>query len=152
MVERIAVLQAGYLDQCTRLFVEVFNGEPWKEDWTWMAAKGRLGEVLGTPGYYGLVALDGPAVGFAAGYCETGYAGKVFYLKEMCVDAARQRQGIGRLLLGELQQRLARCGVVHMYLLTRRGGPAESFYAGAGYRASQRTVLMSRNLSAVAGC
>ncbi|NKB67111.1 MAG: GNAT family N-acetyltransferase [Candidatus Latescibacteria bacterium] len=152
MRERITVLQTGYLDECTRLFVEIFKGEPWREDWTWMEAKSRLGEILATPGYYGLVALDGPVVGFAAGYCETSYTGSVFYLKEMCVDSTRQRQGIGRHLLEVLQDRLARCGVVHMYLLTRRDEGAESFYAGAGFRTSQRTVLMSRNLTEVAGC
>ena len=139
----------GHLDGCARIFSSIFNEEPWNEPWTVQTARGRLAEALATPGAYGLVQL-GPAVeAFVVGYGEQGYDGRVFYIKEMCVATNLQRQGIGTILMQELQNALSTEGYGHVYLLTHREGAAAAFYGQQGYRTSKRTVVMSRALQVV---
>jgi len=145
-MERIVALTAENLDDCALLFMQVFNGEPWCEDWTLEAARERLREILGTPGAVGLACADERVIGLIAGYCERSIGGPVFYLKEMCVHPDWQHQGIGTRLLRRLECRLKQSGVGQVYLLTRRNGPAEEFYAASGFRTSERMALMSRHL------
>ena len=85
-------------------------------------------------------------MGLVAGYCERDASGHVFYLKEMCVCADRQRQGIGARLLAALEEQLQKGGVRQIYLLTHRDGPAEAFYAANGFRTSERMALMTRRV------
>ena len=145
-MERIVALTARNLDECAFLFMQAFSGEPWCEDWTLGAARERLREILGTPGAVGLACVDEKVIGVVAGYWERSIRGSGFYLKEMCVDSEWQHQGIGIRLLRQLEYRLKQSGVEHVYLLTRRNGPAEAFYAASGFRTSERTALMARNL------
>lgn len=122
------------LDDCARLFATVFSAPPWDEGWTLAAARARLAEILKTPGAAGLAWVEEKPVGLVAGYCERDAGGHMFYLKEMCVRPDRQRQGIGARLLAAWEERLRKSGVRQIYLMTRRGGPAEAFYAANGFR------------------
>ena len=142
----LCALTAADLGACAEVFVEAFGGSPWNEPWTWEQARRRLAEALGTPAALGVAARRGPAVGFALGFGEQGYDGRVFYLKEMAVRPAWQRRGVGRALLRQLEERARQRGYRHLYLLTRRGTPALGFYRGAGFRESARAVLLSKGL------
>ena len=141
-----ALTQAD-LGACADVFVEAFGGAPWNERWTWEQARRRLAEALGTPAALGVtVRRRGQAVGFALGFGEQGYDGRVFYLKEMAVWPAGQRRGTGRVLLQQLGERVRQRGYRQLYLLTRRGTPALDFYLGEGFRESARTLLLSKRL------
>jgi GNAT superfamily N-acetyltransferase len=50
-----------------------------------------------------------------------------------------QRTGVGTRLLRHLEERLRQTGSGTVYLGTRRGTPAEAFYAKHGYGASAET-------------
>lgn len=143
---KFARWDTGDIAVCARLFVEVFTAEPWREPWTEATASARLREVDDTPGALGVVCRGRAALAFAAGYAESSYSGKVFYLKEMCVHRAWQRRGVGGQLLDFLQAELAKEHVRHVYLLTRAESPAAAFYAGSGFVTSRRTQLMSKNM------
>ena len=142
----LVALTDSQLDGCARLFTAVFNAPPWNESWTLVAARSRLVEILKTPGAAGLAWVEEKPVGLVAGYCERDAGGHVFYLKEMCVCPDWQRQGIGGRLLTGLEERLRKGGVRQIYLLTRRDGPAEAFYAANGFRTSGRMALMTRQV------
>lgn len=131
---------------CARLFVDVFTAEPWCEPWSETAACARLREVGDTPGALGVVCREGEVLAFAAGYAETSYSGKVFYVKEMCVHRSWQRRGVGGQLLDFLLAELAGENIKHVYLLTRVDSPAAAFYTGHNFVISGRTQLMSKNM------
>ncbi|MBW4630802.1 MAG: hypothetical protein KME30_02515 [Iphinoe sp. HA4291-MV1] len=46
MSGKIQTFTAEHLDKCANLYVEVFNGEPWNEQWTIETARLRLLEIL----------------------------------------------------------------------------------------------------------
>jgi len=138
---------AEHLDSCAGLYLDVFNGEPWNDHWTFETARKRLLDMLHTPGFAGLVAWDDGPVAFAAGYREQWQERTVYFLKEMCVRADLQGKGIGTALLEHLESELSsRWGVSSVYLLTMRGDQADAFYSKNGYRANERMILMSHRL------
>jgi ribosomal protein S18 acetylase RimI-like enzyme len=140
---RYRALQRDDLKTCAEVFVEVFNGPPWNEDWSVSSALPRLTEIAGTPGFEGLKVLSGDRMtGFLMGYIESFDAGGDFYLKEMCVLPDMQRRGIGTALLDQLKARLIEKGAEKLYLLTARDGPAAQFYEKNGFYTSDKMIMM----------
>lgn len=103
MSEEIYLFTQQHLDECTFLFVEVFNNQPWNESWTFETAKSLLSQIINTPGFIGLtLQKQGKILGFVIGCCEQRDKSKNFYLKEICVSSNKQRQGIGTKLIQRL--------------------------------------------------
>lgn len=138
------LFQESDLETCTGLFVETFAGEPWNETWHPETVRARLLQILLTPGFVGAVSLsaDGGITGFVLGFLEPWHEGSHFYLKEMCVHARCQRQGIGTRLLAFLKKELQARGATRIYLLTARGDLSEAFYSACGFYTSPKMILM----------
>jgi ribosomal protein S18 acetylase RimI-like enzyme len=81
------------------------------------------------------------------GWNERWTRGWHFHLKEMCVATALQRQGIGRRLIDELENRLAGRGVHRVFLETGESAPARRFYEASGYR-NFRLVSLAKSIEA----
>lgn len=146
MAERIEAFGADHLGGCARLLVAAFNAEPWNDSYTHDTAKAQLDWHLRVPGFLGLISVNDGVLAFAIGYVEPTDVGDVFNLSIFCVRPDVQRIGVGTRLLRHLEERLAEAGVKTVYLGTRRGTPAEAFYAMHGYGASAEDIEMSRDL------
>lgn len=148
--EEYRVFTPDDLDACAHLYVDVFNAPPWRNGWTMRTATVHLLDLFDTPGFFGVVATQtkaGLPIAFLAGHREQWPDRTTFHLKEVCVRADLQGQGIGTRLLKYLESELAtRMGVATLYLATMRDSPAESFYRKNGYRIQERIVLMSRRI------
>lgn len=143
----IRPLEERHMPAATRLYVEVFNAEPWNDRWTYSTAFTRLQNTFNTPGAFGLVAEPDHPIGVVIGYIEQWYDGQHFYLKELFVARERQRSGIGTSLMRQLEDALKQQSVDRVYLLTETSGPAADFYAKRGYYRSPKTALMAYRLS-----
>ena len=147
MLEEINLFTEKNLDECTFLFVEVFNKKPWNESWTFETAKSLLSQILNTPGFIGFILQkQGIILGFVVGYWEQRDKSKNFYLKEICVSSNKQRQGIGTKLIEHLVYRLNEIDVNLIYLLTMKDEYAEVFYSKKGFLASHRMIMMTKHL------
>ncbi|MFD2080108.1 Ribosomal protein S18 acetylase RimI [Actinopolymorpha cephalotaxi] len=141
----IDAFEAEHLDTAARLFVAVFNAAPWNDSWSEASARARLADVVGTPGFVGVTLVDGAELGgFAIGHTEQWFTGRHFLLQEMCVRADLQRKGAGTALLGALEAHLG--DVEQIYLLTEQNGAAHRFYQHRGFRAAQRTGVMTKRI------
>jgi aminoglycoside 6'-N-acetyltransferase I len=139
------LFEAKDLGRCVELFVSTFAQTPWNEIWEPGVVHARLEQIVLTPGAQGAVILtDGEITGFALGISEPWHEGSHFYLKEMCISHAHQRQGLGTRLLEFLTSELRNQGAVRIYLLTARGDMSEAFYAKAGFYTSPKMILMAR--------
>nr|WP_316046002.1 hypothetical protein [Planococcus glaciei] len=58
----INYVEESDLLRCTDVFIEVFNSEPWNDEWKPEKAKQYLLDFYHTPGFLGLVALEGEEV------------------------------------------------------------------------------------------
>jgi GNAT superfamily N-acetyltransferase len=142
----IEPFSGGHLERCARLFVATFGAEPWNEPWTLETGSARLRELLGSPGFLGLVCLTGDEVlGFAAGCLWQHAWGRLYFLHEMCVEEGWRGRGVGGVLLGRLEEELAG-KAVRVFLLTGRDSAAEAFYGGHGYLADEELVAMIKDL------
>ncbi|SDT07944.1 GNAT family N-acetyltransferase [Actinopolymorpha singaporensis] len=146
----IDVFKADRLDAAARLFVSVFNAEPWNDRWSEASVRARLADVVATPGFVGVALQAGQDLhGFAIGHTEQWFTGRHFLLQEMCVRTDLQRQGVGAALLDALEARLV--DVEQIYLLTEqdgaaRRGAAQRFYERCGFRAARRTGVMTKRI------
>ncbi len=144
---KIQPIEHQHVASCATLFLTVFNSPPWNETWPANAAVKRLEDLSNTPGFYGLMAVDGTeVVGSAMGHTEQWDRGQHFYLKEMCVVPHRQHSGIGSMIMQALCDDLGAMQVERIYLLTAHSSPAESFYRTQGFHVSQKMVMMGKYL------
>jgi GNAT superfamily N-acetyltransferase len=139
-------LAEHHLSAAARLYVDVFNAEPWNDAWTVDTAQKRLSDMLATPGAFGLVVRPHDPVAVLIGYSEQWYDGTHFYLKEMYVASRHQGTGIGTRLIRRLEHVLRQQGVDRVYLLTERSGPAADFYARLGFYRSEKMAMMAHRL------
>jgi aminoglycoside 6'-N-acetyltransferase I len=146
---KIVPVTTGRLDACVRLYVSVFNSEPWNDRWTSESARARLADTFGIPGFLGLAAVDddgGDVLGMILGHSEQWFDGRQFSLKEMWVRAELQGTGVGSALLRHLEKPLRTMSVGNVYLVTLTESAAEAFYAKHGYATSSRMGLMAHRL------
>ncbi len=146
MSERIEAFGEDHLDECAELLVAIFNAEPWNDSYTTNSARKQLAWHLRVPGCLGLVSTEDGIVAFAIGYREPTDVGDVFNLSIFCVRPDVQRTGVGTRLLRQLEESLTEARVKTVYLGTRRGTPAEDFYAKHGYGVNEEDIEMSRDL------
>lgn len=130
------------IDGHAALLVEVFSQEPWCESWAFENAHDRLLCYKNAPYFLGLSAIDnGELIGFVFGNFEPYQKSLQYIIKEMCVKTKKQRTGVGKKLLSELNSLLKQSNASTSYLLTRKGSPAESFYLNSGYLLSESMGL-----------
>ncbi len=122
------------------LWREVFPGAPaWNHPETDIRRKLAVQREL-----FLVASLEAQLVGTAmAGY--DGHRGWVYYV---AVSPRHRRQGIGRALMREVEQRLARLGCPKLNLQVRASNDqVVAFYRRLGYRVEER-ISMGKRLAA----
>lgn len=133
--------------KCTETFIEVFNQEPWNDNWSPEKAGRYLLDFYRTPGFIGILAMEGEEVlGFLFGVQRIWWSGDEFFIHEMCVRGGQQKRGIGKALLKRLENELEVRSITHLSLLTDRGIPAEGFYKKNGFAEIERLVFLSKGI------
>ncbi len=140
----LRTLEESDLDECVELFVSTFAQPPWSEVWERDVVRSRLDQIFRTPHSLGAVIGETTIAGFALGFSEPWHEGSHFYLKEMCIDHTRQRQGLGTKLMEFLSMELSDRDTKRIYLLTARDDLSEAFYSKIGFYTSPKMILMAR--------
>lgn len=136
------------LELCVELFMDVFNKEPWNDQWTYDRAKLYLMNYVDTPGFIGVVSAHEAAIsGFIFGVSKYWWKGNEFFIHEMCVRTEHHRSGTGTNMLQFLEQLLIQEGIQDMALLTNRDIPAEKFYMKNGFKEIKRLVFLAKNIN-----
>ncbi|WP_029192868.1 GNAT family N-acetyltransferase [Paenibacillus harenae] len=144
----IRLFQLEDLDKCTKLFCDVFNGEPWNDRWLDHTASEYLLDIVNTPGFIGMIAIkDGEIIGFIFGYRKKWWENDEFFINEMCVNSMLQGRGTGSAMFESLEAELLERGITTITLLTDRDVPAERFYKKNGFSEIERIVFLAKNLT-----
>lgn len=144
---RIEKLDEKHLKECSRMYVETFNSEPWNDNWNEVASYKRLKDIYDTPGFLGLGVFDqGQLKGAVLGNIEQWYEGYMYNLKEMFVNQENKRNGIGSYLIVGLEKRIKELGVNSMSLFTSRGDLTEKFYIKNGFITEEDMIMMHKNI------
>jgi len=134
------------LESCAALYSRVFSGAPWSEKWSKEKAHERISHFFNSKGFVGLLSENKNITGFVLGNTEPFVDGSWFYLREMCVDANYQGQGVGSTLLNELKEKLVIRAIRNIYLATEREIPAASFYEKNGFSQENKMVFYYKKL------
>lgn len=144
---RIEKLDKKYLKECSRMYVETFNSEPWNDNWNEVTSYKRLKDIYDTPGFLGLAIFDqGQLKGAVLGNIEQWYEGYMYNLKEMFVKQGNKRNGIGSYLIVELEKMAKELGVNSITLFTSRGDLTEKFYIKNGFITEEDMIMMHKNI------
>ena len=126
------------LEDCARLFREVFAEPPYRESWSAAQALDYLERFWRFDPEHCLLALDGEEVtGAMFGYCYPWRNRVNYYIQELFVRADRRRSGRGRGLIRHLLDSLGGTRA-SISLIANRTTPAAKFYEELGLRQHQR--------------
>lgn len=142
---QIANMELSDVAEYAKLFVSVFNSEPWNDKWTEETAVLRLENMMKTNTFIGKALYsENELIGFIYGQKEYYFNGIHFQIQEFCVKQIEQGKGFGKLLLQSLKEELTRIGdVVNIYLITSKGDRTEGYYQRRGFVTSDNMVLMT---------
>ncbi|YCA44953.1 GNAT family N-acetyltransferase [Bacillus sp. JZ8] len=140
-------ISTSNLEKCIELYREAFKQPPWNENWSYEAAKERLTDLLHTPQMLGfLFEEEGEAVGLAAGNFKRTYAGRTFYLAELCVSVAKSGRGYGSTMLQLLEEEVVKSGGNKIDLHTSANGRAKKFYEKHEYDVKKDRITLTKHL------
>jgi aminoglycoside 6'-N-acetyltransferase I len=135
------------LRKCTNLLINVFNHEPWNNNWSIEGATQYLVDYIQTPGFRAFVAEEETEIrGFIFGFRKRWWKGDEFFVNEMCVQIDNQRSGIGTRLINYLEGELLSEGIKNITLLTNREIPAEEFYKKNGFSEINRIIFLYKRI------
>lgn len=143
---KIINMQTDRLEEYAKLYVSVFNEEPWNDSWTDEKARIRIGDMMCTNTFVGkAIYEEGMLIGMIWGQREQYFDGIHFQLQEFCVRTDFQQKGYGKALLLELKEELNQIGVTNIFLITSRQESTEGYYQKRGFRTSDFMIVMSQN-------
>lgn len=142
----IVNMELSDVAEYAKLFVSVFNSEPWNDLWTEETAVLRLENMMRTNTFIGKALYsENELKGFIFGQKEYYFNGIHFQIQEFCVKQNEQGKGFGKLLLQSLKEELTRIGVVNIYLITSKGDRTEGYYQRRGFVTSDNMILMTND-------
>ena len=144
---RIEKLDKIHLKECSEIYRETFNSEPWNDKWNETTSYRRLKDIYSTPGFFGLVAFEGDEIKAAVlGNLEQWYEGYMYNLKEMFVKQEEKRNGMGTKLMIKLEESIKELGAESVTLFTSRGDLTERFYLKNKYFTVEDMIMMYKNI------
>lgn len=130
------------------LFISVFTGEPWNDDWSDSKQLDQYIEDLCGQGYslaFGLYD-DGELIGLSMGYIKHWYTGTEYIINELCIKTDRQGSGAGSFFLTQIEKAIKEMGLKQIFLLTDRDVPAYHFYKKNGYAEVSSLVPFAKSI------
>jgi len=144
---KVEKLDVSHLKECSLIYVETFNGEPWNDKWDTTTSYKRLEDIYNTPGFVGMVVYDEEKLlGAVLGNLEQWFEGYMYNLKEMFVKQDEKGKGIGSLLMMALEKSLSQLGTTSISLFTSKGDLTEKFYLKNGYSQEEDMIMMCKSL------
>lgn len=140
-IERIESREA--LQQCAVLLTEVYNAEPWNDNWTEETALEKLEYSFNAPKFFGLMAWEEThLLGCCVGNIEPYFMGDYFYLRDMFVSVSSQRKGVGSQLINSLKEYLETFDIKAIILFTSSEHFTFNFYQKNDFKIMEGMCIM----------
>ncbi|MBQ3864586.1 MAG: GNAT family N-acetyltransferase [Clostridia bacterium] len=132
----------------TKVFLDVFTGDPWNDDWSDRTQlDAYITDLAGQDRSLTLGWFDGETlVGLAMGNIRHWYSGTEYYIDEFCIHPARQGQGEGTAFLQAIEEYLKQNGIYQIFLQTEADVPAYGFYTKRGFTEQKGHVSFAKEL------
>lgn len=80
------------------------------------------------------------------GHIKHWYSGTEYYIDELCIDTAKQGQGIGTFFMNSIEKACRELELTHIFLLTEDNVPAFEFYKKNGFYKLENNVAFSKEI------
>lgn len=119
---------------CVPAMIAAYNGVPWDNHWDEHTAARYLGEFHSHARATGFVdERDGRIAGAIFAHGKTWYTHDEVFVDELFVHRNYQGQGIGKALLGRMEEYCRENALAGVTLLTDQRMPSAEFYRRMGY-------------------
>lgn len=146
-MNNIITIENEHILECSELYVNVFNAEPWNDKWTLETAHKRLNDIFISPNFEGALYVEDDKIkGAIFGNYEQFYKGVHFNLREMFVANECQGKGIGSKMLNEFEKRLRGIGVTTVILFTSKGNKTSKFYSKNNFSQLDSMAMMGKDI------
>ncbi len=133
---------------CSELFYDVFTSSEWNFEWlTKDKAYNYFMDMFNTPNFQGFLLIDkDKAVGGCVGIGNPHFVNNQFEIKEIFINPALQKKGLGTLFLNKVENRLMDMDYQVITLYTQRKIPAFKLYKNENYSELSDTTHMIKVL------
>lgn len=147
IITKISAIEEKDLRTCAEIYADVFNSEPWNDNWSIETAYNRLRDIYVSPKFIGVMYTNNGVIkGAAFGNCEQWYEGMHLNVKEMFVSSELQGQGIGTLLLNEIESEAKKTDVRTIILFTEKNCKTDDFYKKNGFSELDFMSMLEKNI------
>ena len=135
------------LQNCCKLFTNVFNNPPWNDEWTTETARTYLRELIDHKRFLGYTLWENDTlIGAVFSHMKNHYRGEEILVDELFVSPDCQRKGYGMLLMDEIEKYARENSFISVTLLTGAGKPAFMFYEKRGYKHLNYLAFMHKRM------
>ncbi len=135
------------IDDCTELFINVFNSEPWNDEWTLAKAIDLFKDFFNTPGFIGFKGIqNNKTIAVCIGHVKKWRKSSEYYIEEYFISPELQHKGFGTDFLKKIEEQLVLGAIRKITLLTARNTPAEKFYKKNNFINLDFMTLMKKDL------
>ncbi len=135
-------------EEIAELFANVFTQELWNDDWS---DREQLRHYIhdltgqGNSLTFGLY-QDEELVGVSMGRVQHWYEGMEYCVDELCVRTGCQGQGLGTVLVEEIEKACIGLGLAYIFLMTESNVPAFGFYKKLGFYQLEKNAAFAKKL------
>ena len=132
---KIKMIEPIELEDLVCMFLTVFNGPPWNDEWERSKAEQYLSSFIANPSFLGFSAhQDERLIGACFGEKRYWWEGDEYFINEIFIDKSVQKRGFGSKFIYEIQKELLQKGIRAITLLTDRDSLSDKFYIKNGFQ------------------
>lgn len=130
----------------TKIFLNVYIGPPWNEEWDETRAEAYLRGFINNPSSISYLAYDkDQLIGACIGERKSWWQGDDYYINEIFIDKTFQKKGLGSSFLNLIQDELKERGIRTITLLTNKGTSSDNFYKVNGFKDKEALTFKYKN-------
>ena len=134
------------MQKCCKLYIQVFNGEPWNDNWTDKTANVYLQELTEHKRFLGYTLWDDDNLIGAVFARMKRFKYDEIFVDELFIAPEYQRKGYGAMLMNTVEKYAKENGIVSVTLLTGVGKPAFDFYKKHDYKYLDYMAFMYKRI------
>lgn len=138
----IKILESTDISQCTKVYIDAYNAEPWNEEYEPEAVEAYISAYLKSDVKCCFAAVEQEQmVGVALGLIVPCIEGPYLRIEDFCIHPDTQRKGCGSAFMELILKEAGKLGCDSVLLGTQRNYPSHHFYLKNGFEEIESVLL-----------